>query len=83
VPVLLGRFDGMGFPVSKILGFAMVVVATLALAGCGGLLPKTSSLRATQSLKESAVERLKAIGSSPGQAMLIRIFKQSNVFEVW
>jgi murein L,D-transpeptidase YafK len=73
----------MGRPVSKIVGFALIVVATLTLAACGGLLPKTSSLRAQQSLKQSAVNRLAEIGSSPGQAMLIRIFKQTNEFEVW
>jgi murein L,D-transpeptidase YafK len=73
----------MAVPFSKIFGFAMVIVAMLALAGCGGLLPKTSSLRAKQSLQQSTVNRLAEIGSSPGQAMMIRIFKQTNEFEVW
>ena len=73
----------MHLSLSKIFGFAMVIVATLALAGCGGLLPKTSSLRAQQSLKSSTVSKLTAMGSSPGQAMMIRLFKQTNEFEVW
>ncbi len=70
-------------PFRRLLGLAAVILATLALAGCGGLLPKTSSLRAQQSLKQSTINRLAEIGSSPGQAMLIRIFKQTNEFEVW
>ena len=61
----------------------MVVVAALALAGCGGIAPKSSSLRATQSLKSATLTQLKDMGSSPGQAMVIRIFKQTNEFEVW
>lgn len=73
----------MHLSLSKILGFAMVIVATLALAGCGGLLPKTSSLRAQQSLKQSTVSKLAAMDSSPGQAMMIRLFKQSSELEVW
>jgi murein L,D-transpeptidase YafK len=73
----------MAVPFSRILGFAMVIVATLALAGCGGIMPKSSSLRATQSLKESTVDKLKAMGSSPGQAMMIRIIKEENALEIW
>jgi murein L,D-transpeptidase YafK len=73
----------MAVPFSRILGFAMVIVATLALAGCGGIMPKSSSLRATQSLKQSTVDKLKSMGSSPGQAMMVRIFKETNEFEVW
>ena len=68
---------------SRFIGFAMLIVATLALAGCGGIMPKSSSLRSSQSLKASTLTSLKDMGSSPGQAMLIRIFKQTNEFEVW
>lgn len=68
---------------SRFIGFAMLIVATLALAGCGGIMPKSSSLRASQSLKASTLTSLKDMGSSPGQAMMIRIFKQTNEFEVW
>ncbi|MEO6015022.1 MAG: murein L,D-transpeptidase family protein [Devosia sp.] len=70
-------------PFSRIFGFALVIAATLALAGCGGIMPKSSSLRSTQSLKESTVSKLNSMGSSPGQAMMIRVFKQTNEFEVW
>jgi murein L,D-transpeptidase YafK len=73
----------MHVPFSRFFGFALVIVATLALAGCGGIMPKSSSLRAQQSLKQAAVTKLEQMGSSPGQAMMIRVFKQSNEFEVW
>jgi murein L,D-transpeptidase YafK len=73
----------MAVPFIKIFGFAMVVVATLALAGCGGIMPKSSSMRAQQSLKSATLTKLKDMGSSPGQAMMIRLFKQTNEFEVW
>ncbi|WP_299977922.1 murein L,D-transpeptidase family protein [Devosia sp. 66-22] len=73
----------MAVTFSRLFGFAMVVVATLALAGCGGIMPKSSSLRASQSLKSATLTKLKDMGSSPGQAMMIRLFKQTNEFEVW
>ena len=73
----------MAVPFSRLFGFAMVVVATLALAGCGGIMPKSSSLRAQQSLKSTTLAKLDQINSSPGQAMMIRIFKQTNELEVW
>jgi murein L,D-transpeptidase YafK len=73
----------MAVPFSRFIGFAMVVVATLALAGCGGIMPKSSSLRAQQSLKAATHTKLKDMGSSADQAMMIRIFKQTNEFEVW
>jgi murein L,D-transpeptidase YafK len=73
----------MAVPFSRYLGFAMLIVATLALAGCGGIMPKSSSLRAQQSLKSATLTKLDQMGSSPGQAMMIRIFKQTNEFEVW
>ncbi len=73
----------MTVPFSRFFGFAMVIVATLLLAGCGGILPKSSSLRAQQSLKPATVSKLTQMGSSPGEAMMIRIFKETNEFEVW
>jgi murein L,D-transpeptidase YafK len=73
----------MAVPFFRMFGFAAVIAATLALAGCGGLLPKSSSLRGQQSLKQATVTKLEEMGSSPGQAMMIRVFKQTNEFEVW
>ena len=66
-PLFRGRFDYMAVPLTRIIGFAMVIVATLALAGCGGIMPKSSSLRAQQSLKSSTLTALKEMGSAPGQ----------------
>ena len=73
----------MGVPFSRLLGIMVVLVAVLALGACSGLLPKTSPLRSSQPLKQSLVSDLAKIGSTPGAPMLIRIFKQSNEFEVW
>lgn|SRR5690554_1659779 len=53
------------------------------LAACGGFLPKSSSNRHNQPLQGSVVSALKAMGSSPGAAMMVRIFKQEQVLEVW
>ncbi len=73
----------MRVPLMRVLGIFAILFAMVTLAGCGGLLPKNSSLRAQQSLKQSAVSKLAAMGSSPGQAMMIRVFKQTNELEVW
>ena len=73
----------MRLPFSRIFGIAAILFAAFALSACGGLLPKTSSLRAQQSLKQSTVNRLAEIGSSPAAPMMIRVFKQTNEFEVW
>ncbi|MBU1305228.1 MAG: murein L,D-transpeptidase [Alphaproteobacteria bacterium] len=53
------------------------------LVACGGFLPKTSDNRHNQPLQSSVVSALKAMGSSPGEAMVVRIFKQEQTLEVW
>ena len=53
------------------------------LAACGGFLSKSNDNRHNQPLQSSVVAALKAMGSSPGEAMLIRIFKQEKTLEVW
>ena len=58
-------------------------MALLALAGCSDIVPRNSSLKAVQPLKQSVVNRLAEMGATRGSAMLIRIFKQTNEFEVW
>ena len=40
-------------------------------------------MKAEQKLSQESMNRLAEIGSTPGAAMMIRIFKQSNEFEVW
>ena len=61
----------------------ILLVVTLGLTACGGFLPKTSDNRHNQPLSSTTVAALKAMGSSPGEAMMIRIFKQEQVLEVW
>jgi murein L,D-transpeptidase YafK len=68
---------------SRCLRLLAVLCTVLALSACGGLVSKTSPLRSTQPLKQEVIDHLKSIGSTPGAPMLIRIFKQSNEFEVW
>ena len=51
------------------------------LAGCGGFKP--GNARAHVPLKEAVVAKLKAMGSSPGEGTLVRIFKESSELEVW
>ena len=52
----------------------------LALAGCGGLL---NDGKASVPLSGELLAKIKAIGSSPGAPMMLRVFKQDSVMEVW
>lgn len=54
--------------------------ATVALAGCSQFVGDN---RHNVPLKPEAVQRLAAIGSSPQQPMLIRVYKESSELEVW
>lgn len=51
------------------------------LAGCGGLKP--GNAKAMAPLKQETVSKLASLGSSPGAAMMVRIFKESSELEVW
>jgi murein L,D-transpeptidase YafK len=51
------------------------------LAGCGGI--KFQDNRHNVPLKAQTVSALTSIGSSPSEAMMIRIFKEENALEVW
>jgi len=51
------------------------------LAGCTQLLQ--GDARGLQPLSLQTVNQLKAMGSSPGAAMMVRIYKESSEFEVW
>lgn len=55
----------------------------LGLVACGGFLPKSSDNRHNQPLSSSIQSGLRSMGSSPGEAMVIRIFKQEKALEVW
>jgi murein L,D-transpeptidase YafK len=53
------------------------------LVACGGFLPKSSDNRHNQPLPSATVSALRALDSSPGAAMVVRIFKEEKVLEVW
>ena len=73
----------MRVPFARIFGLVAVLLAALSLAACSDILPRDSKLKAVQPLKQASVNRLAEIGSTPGAPMMIRIFKQTNEFEVW
>ncbi len=54
---------------------------SLGLAACGGLVKGDN--RQNQPLNSGLVAAIKAIGSTPGEGMVVRIFKQESVLEVW
>jgi murein L,D-transpeptidase YafK len=68
---------------SRFIGIIVLLFAAAALAGCSDIVPRNSSVKAVQPLKQAAQNRLAEMGASPGSAMMIRIFKQSSEFEVW
>ena len=39
--------------------------------------------KANQPLKQSVVDRLRSMGSDPGQGIVIRIFKETSQLELW
>jgi len=61
---------------------ALLVLGLLALvSACGGFVKGNGKENAP--LSAAALSRLSAIGSAPGQPMVVRIFKQSSELEVW
>jgi murein L,D-transpeptidase YafK len=64
----------------KIFGAVLILGVMLGLAACGGLTP---NFKASQPLSGGTINQLKLMGSSPGEAMMIRIFKQTSELEVW
>lgn len=58
--------------------FVFGVVATL--SACTGFV---GAGKENAPLSSAAISRLKSMGSSPGEAMVVRIFKQSSELEVW
>jgi len=65
----------------RVLQLAVLLMAAFFLSSCSGLIEGDG--RALAPLSESAVSRLASMGSSPGEAMIIRIFKQESHLEVW
>jgi murein L,D-transpeptidase YafK len=66
---------------------ALLVVAAIGLgiAGCSGIKPRSAAgeVKAGQPLKQSAIDKLKSMGSAPGEGTVLRIFKESSELEVW
>ena len=60
--------------------FLSLVAVALVLAACGG--PSVNA-KANKPLNPAVVQSLAAMGSSPGEAMVIRIFKESSELEIW
>jgi murein L,D-transpeptidase YafK len=67
----------------KISTALILLWVSFGLVACGGFLPKTSDNRHNQPLSGLVQTGLRNMGSSPGDAMLVRIFKQEQVLEVW
>jgi len=65
----------------RFFGLLAVVAMGLLLSGCGGM--KFGDNRGNVPLKAATISALQAMGSSPGEAMLIRIYKQESALEVW
>ncbi len=70
-------------------GLVFKILGTLVLAGfLSGFLAGCTQLisgdgRGLQPLSLQTVSQLKAMGSSPGEAMMVRIYKESSELEVW
>jgi murein L,D-transpeptidase YafK len=77
LPILTATF------LRKFCSVLILLWVAFGLAACGGFLPKSSDNRHNQPLQGHVVSALKAMGSSPEQAMLVRIFKQEKTLEVW
>ncbi len=58
----------------------IIIILLGSLAGCGLVEGKGRHL---VPLSPSTVAQLRNMGSSPGEAMLIRLFKLENILEVW
>jgi murein L,D-transpeptidase YafK len=61
-------------------GFLSLVAVAMVLAACGG--PSVNA-KANKPLSSGMVQKLALMGSSPGEAMMIRIFKESSELEIW
>lgn len=64
----------------KIAALMSVCGLSLALAACGGLI---TDGKAMAPLPGDLLQKIKAIGSSPGAPMMMRIIKQDSILEVW
>jgi murein L,D-transpeptidase YafK len=66
--------------IRKSVAFLLLLGALVTLSACGFV---NGNAKANKPLSQSAQMQLAAMGSSPGAAMMIRIFKQDSILEVW
>jgi len=64
-----------------VLAVAAMIGVAVTLSACGSFKP--GNAKANQPLKQETVHKLASMGSSPGAAMVVRIFKESSELEVW
>ena len=67
----------------KLFSVLILLWVAFGLVACGGFLPRSDNNRHNQPLSSATVAALKAMGSSPSEAMVIRIFKEEKTLEVW
>ncbi|WP_189425829.1 L,D-transpeptidase family protein [Devosia pacifica] len=65
----------------KVVAFVLALGCVVALAGCVGLM--SGDNRHNVPLSSGIQAQIKSIGSTPGKAMFVRIFKQEGQLEVW
>jgi murein L,D-transpeptidase YafK len=61
--------------------FLSLLAVAVVLAACGG--GPSVNAKANKPLSASLVQKLAMMGSSPAEAMMIRIFKESDELEIW
>lgn len=64
---------------ARVFQFFSIVVALAALTGC----QFAGDNRHNVPLPKALVDRMAIIGSSPGEPMMIRVYKQTSELEVW
>ncbi len=68
-------------PLFTLTKFLIIIFLAIFLTGCSYLVDGDE--RHLQPLSSATVNKLKNMGSSPSEAMLIRLFKNENILEVW
>ena len=64
----------------KIAALMVFCALLVTLAACGGLIVEG---KASAPLSSDLLQKIKSIGSTPGAAMMMRIFKKDSILEVW
>lgn len=65
---------------ARLFRLTFLVVAVVALTGCSQFVGDN---RHNVPLPKALIDRMAAIGSSPGEPMMIRVYKQTSELEVW